>query len=127
MTRHPCLSVRYPFCGTRIVAPAPEDAKRARISFIARLMVFPQSTVQTPDQVQGKLCIVHLRRHSLNCASRPFESSPQGLQTRHGIPEGDHQAADATAAQAALIAFEEGEWGRKCAAIGQSWRQSRRP
>jgi hypothetical protein len=31
--------------------------------------VFPQAMVQTPDQVRGRLCIVHLLRHSLDFVS----------------------------------------------------------
>jgi putative transposase len=35
-----------------------------------------------------------------------------------------HRAVDATAAEAALTAFEAGPWGRKYPAIGQSWRRA---
>jgi putative transposase len=35
-----------------------------------------------------------------------------------------YRAVDPTAAEAALAAFEAGRWGRKCAAIGQSWRRA---
>jgi len=35
-----------------------------------------------------------------------------------------YRAVDATAGEAALSAFEEGPWGRKYAAIAQSWRRT---
>jgi putative transposase len=35
-----------------------------------------------------------------------------------------YRAVDATAAEAALAAFEEGPWGRKYAAIAPSWRRA---
>ncbi len=35
-----------------------------------------------------------------------------------------YRAPDAAAAETALAAFEESEWGRKYAAIGQSWRRA---
>ena len=35
-----------------------------------------------------------------------------------------YRAVDATSAEAALTAFEAGEWGRKYPAIGQSWRRA---
>ncbi len=38
--------------------------------------------------------------------------------------KGIYRAVDATAGEAALSAFEEGFWGQKYAAIGQSWRRA---
>ena len=76
----------------------------------AIVSVFPQATVQT--------CIVHLLRHSLN-----FTSYKDRKPVAAALKE-VYQAADANAAEAALSAFEEGEWGRKYAAIGQSWRRA---
>ena len=35
-----------------------------------------------------------------------------------------YRAVDATAGEAALAAFEEGPWGRRYPAIGQSWRRA---
>jgi len=70
--------------------------------------VFPQATVQT--------CIVHLLRHSLDFVSwkdrKPVAAALKGI----------YRAVDADAGEAALDAFEEGFWGQKCPAIGQSWR-----
>jgi putative transposase len=72
--------------------------------------VFPQATVQT--------CIVHLLRHSLDFVSwkdrKPVAAALKDI----------YRAVDATAAEAALTAFEEGAWGRKYPAIGQSWRRA---
>jgi putative transposase len=72
--------------------------------------VFPQATVQT--------CIVHLLRHSLDFVSwkdrKPVAAALKDI----------YRAVDAAAGEAALAAFEDGVWGRKYPAIGQSWRRS---
>src|ERR1700675_1307236 len=72
--------------------------------------VFPQTTVQT--------CIVHLLRHSLGFVSwkdrKPVAAALKDI----------YRAVDAAAGEAALAAFEEGLWGRKYPAIGQSWRRA---
>jgi putative transposase len=39
-------------------------------------------------------------------------------------PKDIHRAPDAAAAERALPEVEAGEWGRGCAAIGQSWRRA---
>jgi putative transposase len=76
----------------------------------AIVAVFPEATVQT--------CIVHLLRHSLDFVSwkdrKPVAAALKGI----------YRAVDATAAEAALAAFEAGPWGRKYVAIGQSWRRA---
>ena len=76
----------------------------------AILAVFPQATVQT--------CIVHLLRHSLDFVSykdrKPVAAALKGI----------YRAVDATAGEAALAAFEDGPWGRRYPAIGQSWRRA---
>jgi putative transposase len=76
----------------------------------AILAVFPQATVQT--------CIVHLLRHSLDFTSykdrKPVAAALKAI----------YHASDASAAEKALATFEAGEWGRKYAAIGQSWRRA---
>jgi putative transposase len=76
----------------------------------AILAVFPEATVQT--------CIVHLLRHSLDFVSwkerKPVAAALKDI----------YRAVDATAAEAALTAFEASPWGRKYAAIGQSWRRA---
>jgi putative transposase len=63
-------------------------------------------------------CIVHLLRHSLDFVSwkerKPVAAALKDI----------YRAVDATAAEAALTAFEASPWGRKYAAIGQSWRRA---
>ena len=72
--------------------------------------VFPQATVQT--------CIVHLLRHSLDFVSwKDRKSVAAALKDIY-------RAVDAVAAETALTAFEEGSWGGKYPAIGQSWRRA---
>jgi len=72
--------------------------------------VFPQATVQT--------CIVHLLRHSLDFVSwkdrKPVAAALKAI----------YRAVDADAGETALSAFEEGYWGKKYPAIGQSWRRA---
>lgn len=72
--------------------------------------VFPEAVVQT--------CIVHLLRHSLDFVSwkdrKPVAAALKDI----------YRAVDPAAAEAALAAFEAGPWGRKYAAIGQSWRRA---
>ena len=72
--------------------------------------VFPQATVQT--------CIVHLLRHSLDFVSwkdrKPVAAALKDI----------YRALDAGAGEAALAAFEDGPWGCKYPAIGQSWRRA---
>ena len=76
----------------------------------AIVAVFPEATVQT--------CIVHLLRHSLDFTS--YKDRKAVAAALKDI----YRAADAVAAEKALTAFEEGEWGRRYAAIGQSWRRA---
>src|SRR5919112_287489 len=76
----------------------------------AILAVFPEATVQT--------CIVHLLRQSLAfVAYKDRKAVAAALKDVY-------RALDAVAAEAALAAFEEGPWGRKSPAIGQSWRRA---
>ena len=76
----------------------------------AILAVFPEAVVQT--------CIVHLLRHSLDFVSwkdrEPVAAALKDI----------YRAIDPAAAEAALAAFEACPWGRKYAAIGQSWRRA---
>jgi len=72
--------------------------------------VFPRATVQT--------CIVHLLRHSLD-----FVSWKDRKPVAAGLKD-IYRAVDTAAGEAALIAFEEGYWGKKYPAIGQSWRRA---
>ena len=72
--------------------------------------VFPEAMVQT--------CIVHLLRHSLDFVS--YKDRKLVAAALKGI----YRAIDAAAGEAALTAFEEGHWGRRYPAIGQSWRRA---
>ena len=76
----------------------------------AIVAVFPEATVQT--------CIVHLLRQSL-----AFVAHKDRKAVAAALKE-IYRALDATAGEAALAAFEEGSWGRKYPAIGQSWRRA---
>ena len=76
----------------------------------AIVAVFPEATVQT--------CIVHLLRQSL-----AFVAHKDRKAVAAALKE-IYRALDATTGEAALAAFEEGSWGRKYPAIGQSWRRA---
>lgn len=72
--------------------------------------VFPDTTIQT--------CIVHLLRQSLDFVS--YKDRKAVAAALKGI----YKAVDAEAGAAALALFEDGPWGRKYPAIGQSWRRA---
>jgi putative transposase len=72
--------------------------------------VFPEATVQT--------CIVHLLRNSLDFVS--WKDRKLVAAALKDI----YRAVDAGVAEAALSAFEAGDWGRKYPAIGMSWRRA---
>lgn len=72
--------------------------------------VFPEAVVQT--------CIVHLLRHSLDFVS--YKDRKLVAAALKDI----YRALDAAAGEAALSAFEAGEWGRRYPAIAQSWRRA---
>ena len=72
--------------------------------------VYPRTTLQT--------CIVHLLRNSLNYA---------GYKERKGLAEAlkpIYQAVSAEAAEAALEAFAEGEWGQRFPTVAAAWRRA---
>ncbi|GAN98100.1 transposase [Komagataeibacter europaeus NBRC 3261] len=72
--------------------------------------VFPEALVQT--------CIVHLLRHSLDfVAWKDRKSVATALKDIY-------RAVDAEAGKTALAAFAESSWGRKYAAIVQSWERA---
>ena len=92
----------------------------------------PETTVQTPDQVGGRLCIVHLLRHSLDLfvgltrphwGHGPFSPWKDRKAVATALKD-IYRAVDADAGEAALTTFEEGSWGQKYPAIGQSWRRA---
>jgi putative transposase len=71
--------------------------------------VFPENLVQT--------CIVHLIRYSMQFASwKECKKVAAALRSVYSAPS-------AEAAQEALDAFEQGEWGQRYPAIVQSWRR----
>jgi putative transposase len=76
----------------------------------ALAVVFPRTTRQT--------CIVHLIRDSLDYASwkdrKPLAAALRPI----------YAAASAEAAEAALDAFEAGEWGRKFPTVVAAWRRA---
>lgn len=73
-------------------------------------VVFPKTTLQT--------CIVHLIRNSLDYASwkdrKPLAAALRPI----------YAAASAEAAEAALDAFADGEWGRKFPTVVAAWRRA---
>lgn len=71
--------------------------------------VFPEATVQT--------CIVHLQRNSLDFVS--YKDRKLVAAALKDI----YRAIDASAAEAALGAFEAAYWGQKYPAIGMAWRR----
>ncbi|HEX2526565.1 MAG TPA: IS256 family transposase [Geminicoccus sp.] len=76
----------------------------------AILAVFPEATIQT--------CVVHLLRHSLDFVS--YKDRKAVAAALKDI----YRAVDAATGEAALNAFDEGPWGRRYPAIGQSWRRA---
>ena len=71
---------------------------------------FPKTTLQT--------CIVHLIRNSLDYASwKDRKALAKALRPIYAAPT-------AEAAQAALEAFEAGEWGRKFPTVAAAWRRA---
>lgn len=72
--------------------------------------VFPETIVQT--------CIVHLLRNSMD-----FVSWKDRKNLASALKE-VYRAPSAEAAEKALTAFEEGPWGTRYPAIGQSWRRT---
>jgi hypothetical protein len=70
--------------------------------------VFPRTTLQT--------CIVHLIRNSLDYAS--WKDRKMLAKALRPI----YAAASAEAAEAALDAFADGEWGRKFPTVVAAWR-----
>ena len=72
--------------------------------------VFPRTTLQT--------CIVHLIRNSLDYAS--WKDRKMLAKALRPI----YAAANAEAAEAALDAFADGEWGRKFPTVVAAWRRA---
>jgi len=87
------------------------------IAVVDGLRGFPEAIEATFPLAQIQTCIVHLIRNSLSyVAWKDRKALAAELKPVY-------QAADAEAAEAALAAFEEGPWGRKCPPIAQAWRR----
>jgi putative transposase len=87
------------------------------IAVVDGLRGFPEAIEAVYPQAQIQTCIVHLIRNSMNYV---------GWKDRKALAaelKPIYQAADATAAEAALQAFEQGAWGKKCPPIAQAWRR----
>lgn len=87
------------------------------IAVVDGLKGFPEAIEATFPLAQIQTCIVHLIRNSLSyVAWKDRKALAAELKPVY-------QAADAEAAEAALTAFEQGPWGRKCPPIAQAWRR----
>jgi putative transposase len=88
------------------------------IAVVDGLKGFPEAILAVFPDAQVQTCIVHLLRHSLEFVS--YKDRKAVADALKAI----YRATDAVAAEAALSAFEAGEWGRKYPAIGPSWRRA---
>jgi transposase-like protein len=87
------------------------------IAVVDGLKGFPEAIEATFPQAQIQTCIVHLIRNSLSyVAWKDRKALAAELKPLY-------QAANAEAAEAALTAFEQSPWGRKCPPIAQAWRR----
>ncbi|MGH8454913.1 MAG: IS256 family transposase [Nevskiales bacterium] len=87
------------------------------IAVVDGLRGFPEAIEAVFPQAQIQTCIVHLIRNSLNHV---------GWKERKALAaelKAIYQAPTAPAAEAALSAFEQGAFGRKCPPIAQAWRR----
>lgn len=87
------------------------------IAVVDGLRGFPEAIEAVFPKTQIQTCIVHLIRNSLNyVAWKDRKALATALKSIY-------QATNAEAAEAALAAFDEGPWGRKCPPIAQAWRR----
>ena len=87
------------------------------IAVVDGLRGFPEAIEAVFPQAQIQTCIVHLIRNSMNYV---------GWKDRKALAadlKPIYQAANAAAAEAALLAFEHSPWGKKCPPIAQAWRR----
>lgn len=87
------------------------------IAVVDGLRGFPEAIEAVFPRAQIQTCIVHLIRTSLNYV---------GWKDRKALAadlKAIYQAANAQAAEAALLELEQGPWGRKCPPIAQAWRR----
>ena len=88
------------------------------IAVVDGLKGFPEAIVAVFPQAMVQTCIVHLLRQSL--AFVAYKDRKAVAAALKDI----YRAVAATAGETALAAFEEGPWGRRYPAIGQSWRRA---
>jgi putative transposase len=88
------------------------------IAVVDGLKGFPEAIVAVFPQAMVQTCIVHLLRQSL--AFVAYKDRKAVAAALKDI----YRAVDAPAGETALAAFEEGPWGRRYPAIGQSWRRA---
>lgn len=88
------------------------------LAVVDGLKGFPEAIAAVFLDATIQPCVAHLLRQSLDFVSykdrKPVAAALKGI----------YRASDARAVEKALSAFEDGEWGRKYQAIGQSWRQA---
>lgn len=87
------------------------------IAVVDGLKGFPEAINAVFPETQVQTCIVHLIRHSLDFAS--WKDRKHVAAALKPV----YRAADAAAAQAALEAFADGDWGRRYPAIAPAWRR----
>ncbi|EEE07260.1 IS256 family transposase [Burkholderia multivorans] len=87
------------------------------IAVVDGLRGFPEAIETVYPAAQIQTCIVHLIRNSLSLASwkdrKPLASALKPI----------YQAATAEAAEAALQAFSQSEWGRKFPTVAAMWQR----
>jgi putative transposase len=88
------------------------------IAVVDGLKGFPEAIAATFPHTLVQTCIVHLLRNSL--AYVPWKDRKAVAAALREV----YRAVDATAAEAALSAFESGAWGRKYPSIAPIWRRA---
>jgi putative transposase len=87
------------------------------IAVVDGLKGFPEAIAAVFPKTQVQACVVHLIRNSLD-----FVSYKDRKAVAAALKE-VYRARTAELGQAALDAFDEGQWGRKYPVIAQSWRR----
>jgi putative transposase len=88
------------------------------IAVVDGLKGFPEAITAVFPKAQVQTCVVHLIRHSLAFVSYKDRKLVAAALKRI------YKAKDADAGKIALEDFSEGPWGKKYAAIAQSWRRN---
>ena len=87
------------------------------IAVVDGLKGFPEAINAVFPKTQVQACVVHLIRRSLG-----FVSYKDRKEVAAALKE-IYRARTAELGEAALKAFDEGPWGRKCPVIAQTWRR----